>query len=324
MNEFGRRWGEVTVVGGGVIGLTTAVVLAESGHCVRVVTRDPVGQTTSAVAGALWEPYLAEPRQIVAEWAHRSYPTFAELTQDPRTGVRMVEGTTAHPRPGLTAPWWAAEHPNLVRLAAPGELPAGYASGWTARLPLVDMPLYLDYLTQRLVRAGGEIEIGPVASLTELDVPLIVNCTGLGAHDLVPDPTLRPVLGHLAIVNNTASVTRWFVEAGGGEETTYIFPQLGAGTVVLGGTAIADRWDTSPNPEVAARIIQRCARVIPALADAPLVDHRVGLRPTRPVVRLEREILPTGAVCVHSYGHGGCGVTVSWACAADTASLLAV
>nr|WP_279571229.1 FAD-dependent oxidoreductase [Streptomyces hainanensis] len=322
MNGLGRTSTEVTVVGGGVIGMTTAVVLAESGHRVRVVTREPVGRTTSAVAGALWEPYLAEPRQTVAEWAHRSYRVFAELAEEPGTGVRMAGGTKAHPRPGLPAPWWATNHPGTVRPAAPDELPAGYQSGWSARLPLVDMPTYLDYLTRRLVRAGGEIGLGTVSSLAELDTPLLVNCTGLGARELVPDPMLRPVQGHLVVVANTPRIDRWFVEAGGGEETTYIFPQPGAGVVLLGGTAFADQWDTDPNPKVAARIVQRCARVIPALSDAPVLDHRVGLRPVRSQVRMEREIMPSGAMCVHSYGHGGCGVTVSWACAADAADLL--
>jgi len=38
-------------------------------------------------------------------------------------------------------------------------------------------------------------------------------------------------------------------------------------------------------------------------------------------VRLEVEQIG-GARCVHNYGHGGSGVTLSWGCARETAALL--
>ena len=52
------------------------------------------------------------------------------------------------------------------------------------------------------------------------------------------------------------------------------------------------------------------------LAGARVLRHKVGLRPGRPTVRVERE----GDV-IHCYGHGGCGVTVSWGCADDVVDL---
>ena len=52
---------EVTVVGAGVVGLTTALVLQESGHRVRVVAAERPEQTTSAAAGAVWYPFSVGP-----------------------------------------------------------------------------------------------------------------------------------------------------------------------------------------------------------------------------------------------------------------------
>ena len=49
-----------------------------------------------------------------------------------------------------------------------------------------------------------------------------------------------------------------------------------------------------------------------------VVGHKVGLRPARPSVRLERV-----ADVVHCYGHGGAGVTLSWGCADEVVSLVA-
>ena len=47
----------------------------------------------------------------------------------------------------------------------------------------------------------------------------------------------------------------------------------------------------------------------------------MGLRPGRPEVRLEREALADGTVCVHNYGHGGSGITLSWGCAEEALRL---
>lgn len=313
---------DVLVVGGGVAGLTTAVLLAESGARVRVWTREPARRTTSAVAGALWEPYRVEPQHRVDGWARRSFTVFEELAARPgETGVRMVDGMQAAPVGSLDGaelpiPYWASEVPGLRRVT-PEELPPGYGSGFRARLPMIDMPVYLDHLTARLLAAGGDVVDRAVSALAEAagEAPTVVNCTGVGARDLVPDPLVRPVRGQTVVVENPG-ITEWFVDADeGSAEAVYFFPQPYG--LLLGGTAQEDDWNTVPDPEVAEGIIRRCARVDPRIATAAVIGHRVGLRPVREVVRLERE-----GDCVHNYGHGGAGVTVSWGCAEEAAALV--
>ncbi|WP_435742097.1 DNA polymerase Y family protein, partial [Nocardioides sp. SYSU DS0663] len=56
---------------------------------------------------------------------------------------------------------------------------------------------------------------------------------------------------------------------------------------------------------------------IPPPAPARVLRTKVGLRPARPSVRLERQ----GRV-VHCYGHGGAGVTLSWGCAEEVVTIL--
>ena len=87
--------------------------------------------------------------------------------------------------------------------------------------------------------------------------------------------------------------------------------------VVLGGTAQEGEEDRTPDPATTAVIRARCAALVPALRDAPVVGVAVGLRPARPTVRLEA----AGRV-VHCYGHGGAGVTLAWGCAVEVAALL--
>ncbi|MFJ8673972.1 FAD-dependent oxidoreductase [Streptomyces sp. NPDC093589] len=318
---------DVLVIGAGVIGLTSAVALAESGHRVRVVSRDASGDTTSAVAGGLCWPYRIQPYEKAVRWSVRSFQVLADLARRPEeTGSRMADGAMAdgggdgHLGGDGLADWYAAV-PGMRR-AHPHELPGGFASGWRARTPLVDMPVHLRYLERRLVRAGGTVQRRAVTSLEEAgrEAGTVVNCSGLGARDLVSDPEVHPVQGQLVVVANPG-VEEWFVSAGSGAETTtYVLPQPYG--LVLGGTAREHAWSREPDPAVAAAIVARCADRFPELAGARVLAHKVGLRPARPAVRLAAERLPGGALCVHNYGHGGAGVTVSWGCADEVVRLV--
>ena len=88
-----RPMTRVIVVGAGVIGLTCAIRLLESGRRVDVVARDLPLETASAVAAAIWYPYRALPQDRVTEWAGSSYAEFMGLAHDPETGVQMRTGT---------------------------------------------------------------------------------------------------------------------------------------------------------------------------------------------------------------------------------------
>lgn len=304
------------VVGSGVIGLTTALVLAAGGTRVRVWAREPAERTTSAVAGALWWPYRIEPKTLARAWALQSLSVYEDVAaRDEETGVRMVEGVLGESRLDEQASWVAARVPGL-RVATAEEY-AG--TGLWARLPLLDMPAHLRWLRERFLRAGGTIEARTVADLAEAEAPVVVNCTGLGARELVPDPAVRPVRGQLVIVENPG-IRTWLVstDADAGT-TTYVFPQ--PDRLVLGGTTDEDDWSLTPDPMVAQEIVGRCTALRPEIAGARVLDHRVGLRPVRDSVRLEREVLPDGRVVVHNYGHGGAGVTVAWGCARKAAGL---
>nr|WP_202438045.1 FAD-dependent oxidoreductase [Streptomyces sp. SID5910] len=307
---------EVVVVGGGVIGLTTAVVLAEAGRRVRVWTREPVERTTSAVAGALWWPYRIEPVALAREWALLSLDVYEELAARPEgTGVRVVEGVLGETGLDEVDGWATARLPGL-RASRAGEY--GGAGLW-ARLPLIDMSAHLPWLRERLAAAGGVVETRAVADLAEVGAPVVVNCTGLGARELVPDASVRPVRGQLVVVENPG-IDTWLVSTDAvSGEMAYFFPH--PGRLVLGGTAEEDAWSAEPDPAVAEAIVRRCAALRPEIAGARVLEHRVGLRPARDAVRLEREVLPDGRLLVHNYGHGGAGVTVAWGCAREAARL---
>jgi D-amino-acid oxidase len=178
------------------------------------------------------------------------------------------------------------------------------------------MPVYLGYLRARFERAGGTLEVSTVGSLADLAgaVPVIVNCSGAAARDLVPDPAVVPVCGQVVIAANPG--IEEFLVSRDPEPPwiTYMFPH--GDTVLLGGTNDEGNWDTDPKQEVAERILAGCRAIEPRLRGVEILSHRVGLRPCRPEVRLESEPFG-GGVLWHNYGHGGAGISLSWGCAAE-------
>jgi D-amino-acid oxidase len=78
----------------------------------------------------------------------------------------------------------------------------------------------------------------------------VVNCTGIGARELVPDPEVEPIRGQLVAVRNPG-VTEFFAEHTEElEEMTYLLPQ--GDVLLLGGSADKGQCDPEPDPEVAA------------------------------------------------------------------------
>ncbi|MFD0919230.1 FAD-dependent oxidoreductase [Saccharopolyspora rosea] len=308
----------VLVVGAGVVGLTTGVVLAESGRPVRIRTADRPRDTTSAAAGAMWGPALLRPADRVLRWATRSHAEFTALAEDPESGVHLAAGTMASRAVlGDVVPPEARLIPDLRRCTR-DELPTGFADGYRGTVPLIDMPRYLDHLVDRFRAAGGELLLSPVPMLADAvaESSIVVNCTGVGAH-LFGDPTVRPVRGQALVVRNPG-IDEYFVELTASDEFAAIMPH--GDRVVLGGVAVEHDWNATPLRGVGAGIRRRCAEIDPRLADAEEIGELVGLRPGRESVRVEVERYE-GARVVHNYGHGGSGVALSWGCAREAAEL---
>jgi D-amino-acid oxidase len=303
---------DVLVVGAGVAGLSTGIRLAEADLRVRILAKDRPPVTTSALAGASWGLYLVSEARV-QRWSEISRIELEAISKEPGTGVHLVDGMETvddHVEP----PEWARAVPGF-HICRADELPAGYSTGWRYRIPLVDMPRYLTHLERRLKDLGVEVESAHVATFADVAglAPVIVNCSGLGARDLVPDPTVSPTRGQLVVVSNPG-VDWFFQDQVKGDDLTYFLPH--GDHVVLGGHA-GPRADTTPDPMIAAAIIERCVRIEPRLAGAEILGHRVGFRPARPEVRVER----VGSI-VHNYGHGGSGLTLSWGCAEEVVELV--
>ena len=304
---------DVVVIGAGVSGLTTGICLAEAGHAVTIRTAALPEQTTSVAAGALWGPVFVGPRERALAWAGHSLTVLTELAAEAGTGVQLATGKeVTRTEPDL--PFWSSLLPGLRR-CEPSELGPGFSGGWHYTAPLATMPVYLGYLRSRYERAGGKLELAEVTTVNV--APVVVNCSGIGARALVPDPAVYPVRGQVVITENPG-IEEFFISRDETPPTTvYMFPH--GDTILLGGTVEEGDWNLTPNPLIAERIVANAAVIDPRLGAARILAHRAGLRPRRPEVRLESERIGDTLVW-HNYGHGGAGISLSWGCAAEIAS----
>lgn len=312
-----RQHSDVVVVGAGVTGLTTAICLSESDLTVTIRAAEPPRQTASAAAGAMCGATTTGPSDPATRWAQIAAAEFRALAHQEITGVHLTRGRLVSNSDNALPPF-----PTSATHLTPceGDESSGFRTAFWTELPIVDMPRYLNYLEGRFVAAGGRIDITHVTDLgaAASESSIVVNCTGIGSHDLVPDPEVRPEKGQHVIVENPGLDT-FIYEEGAESSWVALFPH--GNRVVLGSVAIKDVWDLAPIPEITNKILDRCTRVEPRLAGCRILGVDVGLRPGRPTVRLEEEYLKS-TLCVHNYGHGGVGVSLSWGCARDVVEMV--
>src|SRR5438477_6520809 len=82
---------QITVIGCGVSGLSTAIRLLEGGHEVAIWAQELPPHTTSNVAAAIWHPYRAYPKERVVDWGQYTLEVMYGLAKVPETGVMLME-----------------------------------------------------------------------------------------------------------------------------------------------------------------------------------------------------------------------------------------
>jgi hypothetical protein len=174
---------------------------------------------------------------------------------------------------------------------------------------------FLEYLHVSCMGQGIECRTATVHSLGEIfaieglhDATGIVNCTGVAARNLTPDPQVFPCKGQTVVISGTAN--RLATRCGNGWEALVI-PWPGTNQTMLGGCKIANDWSATPDDSMTQTILERCKSIAPELLNSDgrfdILQVRVGLRPARHGgPRMELERYGDKFIC-HAYGHGSAG-----------------
>jgi D-amino-acid oxidase len=303
---------KTAVIGGGIIGLTTALKLARAGKDVTVFSRDPIERTTSFAAGAVIYPVNIEESDRVLDWFSATNTELDAMMAAGTPGLSRVNWRKCSMLEKCPEPFWLARAGG----GALKNIPYGNKSGIEAGLILVDVDAYYPYLLAEFKKLGN-YKIQNIASFDDAppEFKTIINCTGVYAGALTNDTDLHPARGQIVLVRNPGIHDFYSTF----DSKNYIYPRRDL--CVLGGSFDVGVWDIVPDSALTKNILEWASTLEPKFKNAEIVGVRVGLRPLRSLVRLEKEMLPSGRTLIHNYGHGGCGYTLSWGCAADVLAL---
>ncbi|MEI8650695.1 FAD-dependent oxidoreductase [Paraglaciecola sp. Hal342] len=253
---------EAAIIGGGVMGLTTARLLQEAGWCVTIYTREMARHTTSQVAGGEWGPFSVHDPLISSDAfklqlqlaAQISHETFARMVGNDY-GIQWMELYSA----SQTAP--KADSPfnqfyPFRETYGPGKHPFSTKYCTVSATMLVETSTFLRRLIRDVRLAGGEFVIRNVKDKEELHAlqePVVFNCTGLGSRVLFADEGIMPAKGQLILLPPDPAVDYLTVGGGSGKAPLYMFSRNDY--MILGGTFKVNDWTTHPEPLETERIL---------------------------------------------------------------------
>ncbi|PKY08742.1 D-amino-acid oxidase [Aspergillus campestris IBT 28561] len=347
----------VVVIGAGVAGLTTALLLSKRpGYKIVVAAKHMPGdydiEYASPWAGANYMPVSVRGTEA-AKWDKDTWGPLEDLAQNhPDAGVHFQEceirsrskdvGTaTADWFAELLSPspWFKDVVPNFRTL--PKEtLGSGIDSGTAFTSVCINTAIYLPWLVSQCLKNGVIFKRAVFKHISEASssgihpgnkVDIVINCTGLMASTLggVEDKKVVPARGQIVIVRNDSG--RMYDISGtddGPDEACYMMTRAAGGGTILGGSYQKGSWESQPDPNLATRIMKRAVELCPALTGGKgiehldVIRHGVGLRPVREGgTRIEKERLG-GVWVVHNYGAGGAGYQSSYGCAKAAVDLV--
>ncbi|GAO15988.1 uncharacterized protein UV8b_04468 [Ustilaginoidea virens] len=344
----------IVVVGAGVSGLTTALLLSRNkANDVTIIAKHMPGdcdiEYASPWAGANFLPMSTRDN---SRWERRTWPEISRLAKEvPEAGIHFqptrilrrdkdMQGPSCPIDPIFDRdPWFQTLLPGFRELSA-AEIPKGHDSGVEFTSVCINTALYLQWLVGQCLRNGvvfkraviSHIKEAKTSSHTGKHASIIINATGLGSLKLggVQDETMAPSRGQLVLVRN--ELQPMFTTSGtedGMTELLYTMQRPAGGGTVLGGTYDIGNWESVPDPNIALRIMQRVVDLCPEIAHGKgiqglsVIRHVAGLRPYRKSgVRVEKERLDDATWIVHNYGHAGWGYQGSYGCAEGVVELV--
>ena len=339
--------GKVVIVGAGIIGLYTALLISERGMGpdVTVVAKDMPGDLsidyTSPIAGAHFsvlfgagDPRMTRFCRLSYQMLKKLFKKFANHLEEAGLGrLPQIQFFDKPKTPEEIKSFEYAE--NFETITDKDEL-ALRSSKYGIRYDTFNFysPKFLLFLKKYLLSQGVTFVRATLKNVTDapgaasVRTPSVVfNCTGVLAPQLndVTDPKRNyPVRGHVLAVRAPWIHTNYGFRDEG-HPPTYVIPRLHSnGRVILGGYYDAGDSTAGTSYEQTQSILARTTRKMPELLKhGPLevLDERAGLRPGRDGgPRIEREYI-NGLPVIHNYGAGGTGFQCGLAMAQDAIDL---
>lgn len=286
----------VTVVGAGVVGLVSAIELAERGAEVEVLERGSrLGESAcSWAAGGMIAPWceseageeeVARLGQEALAWWPR------QIDEVAIEGTLVVASRRDHADLARFARMTERfEHVDAARIA---ELEPNLAGRFDRGLFFpeeahVDPRTALPALVRRLEALGGRVRFGASVDPQEIDADAVLDCRGFAARDVATD--LRGVRGEMVLLRTREVSLRRPVRLLHPRIALYVVPRA-ENLFMVGATAIESAWRGKISARSAVELINGAFAVHPAFGEAELVETCADVRPAYPdnMPRIDRD-----------------------------------
>lgn len=326
------------VVGGGVVGLTSAQILLQAGYRVTLVERNAVGREASWAGGGILSPLCPwDYQEPVTRLALRGMDMFSAAAAalhastgiDPeyqRSGMLLLP-----PYQAERATQWCAQHQfALLHVNLADQIQGLHGSGLLLpEVAQVRNPRMMRALRKRVEMLGGiileqhevqKIEIagdrvvalhttqGRLAADNYIVAAGAWSKTLLGEHALNMD--IRPIRGQILLFKFDAPPFEQIVL----KENLYLIPRRD-GHVLVGSTLEDVGFDKSTTVEARNSLLGRVREIFPDWQNREPVQHWAGFRPGSPdnIPTIGRHPVLTNLFA--NSGHFRYGVTMSFASA---------
>ncbi len=300
---------EITLIGGGIIGLLTARELHKSGLSVTVIDKGELGKESSWAGGGIllplypWRQHRAITQLVVASLP--LYPLLAaELSEE--TGISPEWnpcGLLITKNPDfIEAIEWCKSN-NIVFAEAEKSIPDGLVTTperplWLPQIAQIRNPRLVRSLKQDLLQRGVRLiehcEITGIRVNHDRVDSIATDKGGLAVDQLIISagawtpafisrffpairqtaPAIAPVKGQMLLFAAKPGELRSIVLEG----DQYLIPRLD-GHILAGSTVEQNTFDKNTTVEAKDQISRFAYKLMPALRDFPLVKHWAGIRP---------------------------------------------
>ncbi|WAK01800.1 glycine oxidase ThiO [Methylobacter sp. YRD-M1] len=299
---------DITIIGGGVIGLLTAREFFHAGATVTVIEKNRIGQESSWAGGGIllplypWRQPDAITRLVIQSLS--LYPVLAsqlkaETQIDPEwnpCGLLMAK----NPDIAAATDWCrangirfepaSADFFNLLNTQPDNPL-------WLPDIAQARNPRLVKSLKQDLINKGVRLieqcelknvtldqkRIAAIATSTDqFAVNQLIICAGAWTGQLFRQffpsighaPKIKPVKGQMLLFDAKPDTLPYMVL----DEDQYLIPRLD-GKILAGSTVEQDDFNKTTTKEARNRLESFAINLLPALKKYPLINHWAGLRP---------------------------------------------
>ena len=299
------------IVGGGIIGMLTALELTSAGNQVILFERGETGRESSWAGGGIVSPLYPwrYPDSVtrLASWSQAVYPKLCtELTArtgiDPQytcCGLLLVAADEA----GAAQDWADRHHNRLSRIdraefqrLEPQAAHPPDAALWMPDVAQVRNPRIVRALRARIDQLGVEVRAGEkvlelvqahgrcIGVRTDHDschADTVTVCAGAWSGDLLADlpapPAVHPIRGQMLLFRaEPGTISRMVLE-----EARYIIPRRD-GRILFGSTLEDVGFAKQATAEAREELYAVATERFPVLKDLPVEAHWAGLRPSSP------------------------------------------